>query len=177
MTATRTGAAADHEAAAHREARYLVRPVSVLAPERLERLLLAGVDPRVARVDLELPKARLRGDKRWSRARADAGELEYKRMLTLLRWNPNLAYPIVPTRLADAIWHHHILDTRAYHADMLQVFGEYLHHFPYLGFRTPENVRLKLEAFQMSCVLYERTFGESVEASIARQLSRPRKRG
>jgi hypothetical protein len=143
-----------------RENRYFERPPAKIAESTVERLIRAGVDPHVARVDLELVKELTRNDTQWSLEQTELAELEYKRVLTLLRWNPGLPHPIVPIRLVDEIWHHHILDSRAYHADMQQVLGEYLHHFPYLGFRTEESFRLKMEAFERSCQLYEQTFGE-----------------
>jgi len=148
------------EARRRREERYFQRPPAGISAETVERLLRAGVDPRVARIDLELVKEVTREDTQWSQAQAELAELEYKRMLTLLLWNPGLPHPIVPARLVDEIWHHHLLDSRAYHADMQALFGDYLHHFPYLGLRTEESRRLKLEAFELSCRLYERTFGE-----------------
>jgi len=49
-----------------------------------------------------------------------------------------LRYPdqkILPPREVDEFWHLHILDTRAYVRDCEQVFGQYLHHFPYAGLR------------------------------------------
>ena len=33
----------------------------------------------------------------------------------------------------DAFWHQHILDTVAYQRDTVQIFGYFLHHFPYFG--------------------------------------------
>jgi hypothetical protein len=144
-----------------REENYLQRPTVEIAESTIEWLVHAGVDPRVARVNLELVKEVVQAEEVWSPAQAELAELEYKRMLTLILWNPTLPHPIVPTRLVDKIWHRHILDSRAYHADMQALFGEYLHHFPYLGFRSEESLRLKLEAFELSCRLYEKTFGES----------------
>ncbi len=161
-----------------RERRYFERPSVPIPDATFSRLVLAGVAPRVAAVNLELVKAVVRRDKRWSMRRTDVAELEYKRVLTLHLWNPRLPHPIVPTKLVDELWHGHILDTRAYHADMRRLFGRHLHHFPYLGFGSEESVRLKLEAFELSCQLYERTFGETIAESAARILPAPnRKRG
>ena len=154
-----------------RAARYFMHSPVPIPETTLMALRNAGVDPRVARINLESVKAILRIEKRWSKARTVQAELEYKRMLTLLLWNPGLPHPIVPTRLVDEIWHRHILDTRAYHQDMQELFGEYLHHFPYLGFQNEESLRLKNEAFELSCQLYERTFGEPFSASTVKRLA------
>ncbi|HXH74017.1 MAG TPA: hypothetical protein VNJ08_03580 [Bacteriovoracaceae bacterium] len=42
---------------------------------------------------------------------------------------------IVPTREVDDFWHLHLLDTRNYIADCENIFGHYLHHFPYAGLK------------------------------------------
>lgn len=55
---------------------------------------------------------------------------EYKKFLAL-----KLKYqdvPIIPSYLVDQIWHQHILDTRAYTKDCIDIFGYYVHHDPHL---------------------------------------------
>ncbi|MCG9628398.1 hypothetical protein L1D34_26635, partial [Vibrio mediterranei] len=44
-------------------------------------------------------------------------------------------HKVVPSIEVDEIWHHHILDTRKYFSDCEEVYGEYMHHFPYFGMR------------------------------------------
>ena len=39
---------------------------------------------------------------------------------------------ICPTGEIGAFWHAHILDTRAYKRDCHALFGQYVHHYPYL---------------------------------------------
>lgn len=128
-------------------------------------LVRAGVDPCVAKIDLELIKLLLQEENKWSKTRCEVAELEYKRFLTLILWNKDLPYPIIPTVLVDQLWHKHILDTRAYHNDIIRIFGEYLHHFPFLGFGSEESRKLKEQAFLLSCKLYEETFGEPFTSS------------
>jgi len=140
---------------------YFVRPSVSISQETVKTLVVAGVDPQVARIDLEAPKLVLAVNESWSSERLLVGELEYKRFLTLHLWNRHLPFPLVPTVLIDGMWHAHILDTRAYVADTTKLFGSYLHHFPYLGFLDPDSIRLKQEAFLKFCTLYEWTFGES----------------
>ena len=66
---------------------------------------------------------------------------------------------ICPTGPIDEFWHAHILDTEAYARDCNELFGEYLHHFPYFGMRGPAD-RADLEtAFEQSRVLFIRHFG------------------
>lgn len=159
--------------AADLRASYLVRPAQTIADETITALIRDGVDPVVARVDLEAPKLLLLAESEWTEARTTVAELEYKRFLSLRLWNPDLPYPLVPTVLVDGLWHAHILDTHAYVADTMRLFGAYLHHFPYLGFGSKANAEQKRHAFEHTCALYEWTFGESYMRSIVtlRELS------
>ena len=134
-----------------------------ISDERIAELEARGVDPDVAALDLSMVKMKLQEPdegKGWTRAECDEAELEYKRYLTL-----NIRYEdkaIVPTGQIDTIWHYHILDTRAYHRDCEQVFGEYFHHFPYFGMRGEEDAENLDQAFFETAALYEQDFGESM---------------
>lgn len=84
-------------------------------------------------------------------------EREYRRFLSLRLYESNVN--LVPNRLIDEFWHAHILDTEAYVRDCKQVFGGYLHHYPYLGIGSSE-ARGELEdAFVRTKQAYERHFG------------------
>jgi hypothetical protein len=141
--------------------RYLRRPSLAISEDTVTRLLRDGVDPLVARLDLEAAKLMVRRNHGWPDRRSDVAEREYKRFLSLHLWNPKLQHPLVPTGLIDTMWHSHILDTRAYFDDTAKLFGTYLHHFPYLGVADEESVYLHKLAFERFCTLYEWTFGES----------------
>ena len=62
---------------------------------------------------------------------------EYKKYLTLCLENPD--FPVVPSSFVDKFWHFHILDTQKYAADCNEIFGTFLHHFPYFGMRGEED--------------------------------------
>jgi hypothetical protein len=134
-----------------------------ISEERVDELISAGVDCDVAAIDLSMVKMKLQEvdeGKGWTPAECETAELEYKRYLTLNIRHDDRA--IVPTKQIDTMWHYHILDTRAYHADCEQVFGEYFHHFPYFGMRGEED-RENLDASFFETVdLYEEEFGESM---------------
>ena len=67
----------------------------------------------------------------WTAEHVDRIELAYRRFLVLRAKFPQAQ--IAPTRDIDAFWHAHILDTRKYAADCERIFGEFVHHYPYLG--------------------------------------------
>ncbi len=134
-----------------------------ISSQQVQTLIDLGVDAAVAAIDLSMVKMKLQDPdegKGWTQPQCDEVELEYKRFLTL-----NLRFPdkpIVPTIEMDTMWHFHILDTRAYHADSERVFGAYFHHFPYFGMRSDEDEADLTAAFEETCQLYEQEFGSEL---------------
>lgn len=53
----------------------------------------------------------------------------YRKFLTLKAMYPNK--DIVPPKLADTLWHCHMLDSRKYQADCEKLFGNFIHHNPH----------------------------------------------
>lgn len=130
---------------------------------RVAELMDKGVEPAVAAIDMSMVKMKLQDADEgagWTPAECEEAELEYKRYLTL-----NMRYEdraIVPTKQIDTMWHFHILDTRAYHKDCDEVFGEYFHHFPYFGMRGDDDAQDLEDSFYETAELYEKDFGEAM---------------
>ena len=100
----------------------------------------------------------------WTAEHADAMAQAYKRYLVLHAKYPELT--LAPDQDTDRFWHMHILDTRKYAADCEAMFGEFLHHFPYLGLRGEDDERALQQAFEQMQSLLVREFGEgAVKAS------------
>jgi Glycine-rich domain-containing protein-like len=95
----------------------------------------------------------------WSREHTNAVEREYRRFLLLMKMFPN--EPTAPMVDVDTFWHYHILDTMKYATDCEQVFGYFLHHFPYVGMRGKEDEEALERMGERMRVIYEETFGES----------------
>jgi hypothetical protein len=93
----------------------------------------------------------------------DLMEAEYRRFLALHTAHPEAE--IVPCRIVDAMWHRHILDTRAYAADCDRIFGSFLHHFPYFGLRGEADARALKRAYDDTLQLYRDAFGEPPDAT------------
>ncbi|WOD11669.1 hypothetical protein RPW65_01970 [Pseudomonas sp. NyZ704] len=87
----------------------------------------------------------------------DTAELEYRRFLTLKYLYPSVA--LVPSKQVDAIWHAHILDTRAYREDCQQVFGHFIDHYPYFGIYGQDDYQELKSTFAQTVALYEKHFG------------------
>lgn len=68
----------------------------------------------------------------------DDAENLYRAFLAIVTENKDKM--LVPTKIIDAFWHCHIMDTRKYTNDCSKIFGGYLHHFPYAGLRGEEDV-------------------------------------
>src|SRR5712691_1453168 len=95
----------------------------------------------------------------WSREYVDHMATEYKRFLML-----SVKYPdetIAPSKDVDKFWHGHILDTMKYAEDCQNVFGYFLHHFPYFGMRGEEDAANLAEAGRTTQRLYEQEFGKT----------------
>ncbi len=96
----------------------------------------------------------------WSREYVEQMAIAYKRFLTL-----SVKYPketIAPSKDVDKFWHGHILDTMKYAEDCQNVFGYFVHHFPYFGMRGEEDAANLAEAGRTTKRLYEQEFGETV---------------
>jgi len=74
---------------------------------------------------------------------------------------------MVPSKEVDAFWHAHILDTMKYAEDCEEIFGYFLHHFPYLGLRGGEDAARQEQADQETQRLYQQEFGEPMHAGAA----------
>lgn len=101
----------------------------------------------------------------WSREYADRMEVAYKRYLTLLAKFPEET--IAPTKDVDKFWHGHILDTMKYAEDCENVFGYFLHHFPYFGMRGEQDAADLRAASERMHEIYEREFGEKMAHSAS----------
>lgn len=112
---------------------------------------------RVAGLDFEMLKNKLGKEKGWSTEYLNEVEDLYRRFLAL-----NLVYKnqkICPTGPIDDFWHAHILDTIAYERDCKQIFGKYLHHFPYFGMRGSTDRKDLERTFEKSRSLFIKHYG------------------
>jgi hypothetical protein len=101
----------------------------------------------------------------WTREEADRHELEYKRFLALVAKYPDDV--ITPDTNVDKFWHGHILDTMKYAEDCQNVFGYFLHHFPYFGMRDEEDAANLAEASANTRRLYQQEFGSTAAGDAA----------
>src|SRR6266498_4158302 len=114
-------------------------------------------------LDLEPIKVKLMDTEEgqgWSREYVDQMEIAYRRFLTL-----SVKYPeetIAPSKDVDKFWHGHILDTMKYAEDCQNVFGYFVHHFPYFGMRGEEDAANLAKAGKTTTRLYEKEFGETL---------------
>lgn len=105
-------------------------------------------DPNIARI--------------WDQESAEKVIQYYKNYLWLLR-KYSEEHPILPPSIdIDEIWHHHILDTYKYHHDCLNIFGQFLHHYPYFGLRGSEDNMELNKTFEITQHLHFKEFGEYI---------------
>jgi hypothetical protein len=116
----------------------------------------------IVELDLDPIKVKLmhkESGENWTTQRANAVEAEYRRFLYLTKTFPDES--ISPSADVDIFWHYHILDTMKYAADCQEIFGYFLHHFPYVGMRGEDDQRAQQEMDARTRALYERTFSQS----------------
>jgi hypothetical protein len=92
----------------------------------------------------------------WTLAQTTEAIEEYRRFLLLHYLYPDRR--LVPSRIVDIVWHHHVLDTEKYQKDCLEVFGYFLHHYPFFGTSDGEARQASEAAFADTCQLLERHF-------------------
>lgn len=92
--------------------------------------------------------------------KATRGALELRRFYALYKKYGDST--ISPSKFMDEMWHYHILDTMNYGPDCETMFGQFLHHFPYLGLRGGSDKQEVDETFERTKQLYFREFGEEM---------------
>jgi hypothetical protein len=96
----------------------------------------------------------------WSLERVQKAVNKYKRYMAVTKALGGIQ--LVPDGDIDEIWHMHILDTRAYIKDCDELFGEYLHHYPYFGMLGEENEHQWLNVQSKSESLWRELFDEEL---------------
>ena len=83
---------------------------------------------------------------------------EYKRFLQLKQ--SHLGKSLSPSKLMDAVWHIHILDTKMYSSDCQRIFGKFLHHAPSYGpFESFSDENRLKNGLNLMAQLYQNQFG------------------
>ena len=102
----------------------------------------------------------------WPLNKAESLEVWYRRFLYLSSiYNDKV---IVPSKDIDMFWHTHILDTQKYMLDCENLFGRYIHHFPYFGMRGEKDRNQLKKSFYETEELFLLHFSESpVSVGIA----------
>ncbi len=143
----------------------LVYPEQI-SKERIDYLVkIKNISQKVAEMDLEMVKMKLQEEDEglgWSKEQCESAEIEYKRY-----WNLCTEHGkgIVPNKIMDSMWHYHILDTRAYHKDCEDIYGGYMHHYPYFGMRGDQDAKDLENSFYKTKDRYLSLFGEDMVRS------------
>ncbi|MBA3828992.1 MAG: glycine-rich domain-containing protein-like [Taibaiella sp.] len=110
-------------------------------------------------IDFSMIKLKLQDEEEgvgWTKEECNSAEEEYKKFLLLKRTYPKKE--IVPHKEIDVFWHQHILDTAKYAEDCENIFGYFLHHYPYFGMNGEQDKQDLVDAFEETKLLYKRHF-------------------
>ena len=127
---------------------------------------------KIDELDLEPIKFKLmnRHSQKWTLEQCDRVAELYKMFLKLCYMYPGSG--CVPTEEIDEFWHNHILDTSKYVLDSQEIFGYFLHHYPYLGLRGADDEIVLEKSFEQTRALFFEHFNvqlcEEDEASKCR---------
>lgn len=130
----------------------------------------------VSKWDFSLTKQKLQESDYagWTEERTEKAEENYKRYLSVTKALDG--YQLVPNGDIDRFWHEHILDTRRYVQDCAELFGGFLHHYPYFGMRGETDNQFWLSVSSESTNLWKDLFGEYLyETSIVSAQKCPQK--
>jgi len=100
----------------------------------------------------------------WKSAKVIAVEGLYKEWLILHKVYGD-KFALAPNKALDEYWHCHILDTKKYMKDCEQVFGYYLHHYPYFGLTESEPSQDLEQGFLLTQDLFKKHFGHALTGS------------
>jgi hypothetical protein len=106
------------------------------------------LDSEVLALDLAPVRYQLAVVCGWSLARIVEAERQYRCFLQLIRSDPLTAH--APTRDADECWHQHILCTALYLRDCQNLFGAYVHHYPFSGRFGADDAHQQRQRFEQS---------------------------
>ena len=97
---------------------------------------------------------------KWSSDRALKAVEDYKKYLAVTK--ALNGYQLVPNAEIDEIWHFHLTDTRRYIKDCHELFGGFLHHYPFYGMLNDENKSDWLDNQRYSDDFWFNAFGEKL---------------
>lgn len=97
----------------------------------------------------------------WKSEKVMVVESLYKEWLTLHKVYGD-KFALAPSKALDEYWHYHILDTKKYMADCEQIFGYYLHHYPYFGLTEVEPAQDLEQGFLLTQTLFKKHFGHAL---------------
>jgi hypothetical protein len=90
----------------------------------------------------------------------------YRNYLFLIKKYDNMSLP--PSEDIDEMWHNHILDTNKYIEDCKNIFGTYLHHYPYFGIDKKTNLNDLDNAFKNTQDLHYQEFKKYITPTRSR---------
>ncbi|MDQ6961074.1 MAG: hypothetical protein Q9M28_00895 [Mariprofundaceae bacterium] len=115
----------------------------------------------VDQLDLMTQNEKLISYSGWKSEKVMAVEGLYKEWLILHKVYGD-KFALAPNKALDEYWHYHILDTQKYMVDCENIFGYYLHHYPYFGLTEAEPAQDLEKGFLLTQELFKKHFGHTL---------------
>lgn len=138
--------------------------LTVKTPEYVTEKQISVARLLVEQLDFMTQNVKLISYSGWKSEKVMAVEGLYKEWLILHKvYGDKVA--LAPNKALDEYWHYHILDTKKYMLDCEQVFGYYLHHYPYFGLTEAEPAQDLESGFLLTQKLFKKHFGHTLTGS------------
>ena len=86
---------------------------------------------KIEQIDLTPHGYKLNKEYGWSMDKINHTIPLYQKWLAMQVIYEDLSF--APSSLIDEFWHAHILDTKKYYKDCIEICGHMIHHYPYFG--------------------------------------------
>lgn len=112
---------------------------------------------KIEQIDLTPHGYKLNKEYGWSMDKINHTIPLYQKWLAMQVIYEDLSF--APSSLIDEFWHAHILDTKKYYKDCMEICGHMIHHYPYFGLTDHETEKDLEAGFELTKKLFEYHFG------------------
>lgn len=146
---------------------------NVSSASSLPPLTVAQARQYINNLDFSMLITKMVAQQGWQKENAVQLSQLYKNFLFLI-FKYGAQFPgLPPSEEIDEFWHNHVLDTQNYAKDCQQIFGRFIHHYPYTGLDGALTSQQVVNAFDNMQELHNKEFGFYIPKVSKRQFLYP----